>query len=163
MKKRDESATARQRIEAVLMLASGLCALVGLSHGVLHLSTAVTAGAVETAALFLAPAAVVAGLARSLRREGALAVLLRGAVLTAAAAVSAILVGAAVLFAGASVEMAAARTDAGARTAILIHEITTRRERLAALLRARLRAVASTLAARLLPAPRAAVLIPRTA
>lgn len=43
-----------------------------------------------------------------------------------------------------------------AQTQIQIHKLTPRREQLAALLRARLRAIAATLAAQLLPAPRSA-------
>lgn len=45
---------------------------------------------------------------------------------------------------------------AAAQTQIQIHKLTPRREQLAALLRARLRAIAATIAAQLLPAPRSA-------
>ncbi len=109
------------------------------------------------AALVLGPARIAAEIVGTARKRGALAAVVASAVRTVAEAGAALMAGAALLV-GAVIDMLDAHrtTDASARILILIHNITPRREQLAALQFARLHAISTTLATKLLPAPFAA-------
>jgi DNA-binding NarL/FixJ family response regulator len=147
------SPTERAAAALLALTALGGCALlahmVGLGVGAMLLL-------LVPAALILLPARIAAEIVGTARRAGPLAALMKSAVKTVAEAGASLLAGAATLLAGAIIDMLDGRRVTDAHTQILIHDITPRREQLAALLRARLRAITSTIAARLLPAPRSA-------
>ena len=141
------------RVAATAMLAAGLLALAAICHIVLHLSNAVTAGSVEIVALGLGPAAVVAGLMAALRRDGALSVVIGAAIETVGGAVAALIAEAAALLARAFEQLLRAAGRDVQLLNLIIHAIKSRREQLAALLLAHLRAITANIAARVLPAP----------
>ena len=145
-----------ERAAAALMALAGLALCAWMAHAI-GLDARATMLLLVPAALVLLPARIVIGMMRDARRRGALAAVVASAITTVAEAATSLIAGAALLV-GAVIDMLDARraTDASARILILIRNIIPRSEQLTALLRARLRAIATTIAARLLPAPIAA-------
>ena len=141
-----------ERAAAALLALAALTGCALLAHAV-GLGLAATALLLVPALLVLLPARIAAEIVGTARRRGAMASALASAITTVAEAATSLLAGAALLVGGAVFDMLGARRVTDAHTEILIHDITPRREQLAALLRARLHAIAATLAARLLPAP----------
>ena len=135
------------------LTALGGCALlahaVGLGAGAMLLL-------LVPAALVLGPARIAAEIVGTTRRRGALASALASTIRTAAEAAAALLAGAVLLKAGAVFDMIAACHVFTARIQTMTRNITPRREQLVALQFARLHAISTTLAAKLLPAPFAA-------
>ena len=144
-----------ERAAAALLALAALTGCALLAHAV-GLGLAATALLLVPALLVLLPARIAAEIVGTARRRGVLASALASAIRTAAEAATSLLAGAALLVGGAVFDMLDARRVTDAHTEILIHDITPRSEQLTALLRARLRAIATTIAARLLPAPIAA-------
>ena len=147
------SPTERAAASLMALTALGGCALlahaVGLGAGAMLLL-------LVPAALVLGPARIAAEIVGTARKRGALVSALASAIKTAAEAGTALLAGAALLL-GTVIDMLYACVAFSAHNVlILIREITPRREQLAALLRARLHAIATTIADRILPAPFAA-------
>jgi hypothetical protein len=147
------SPTERAAAALMALTALGGCALlahaVGLGAGAMLLL-------LVPGALALLPARVAAEIVGTARRRGALASALASAITTVAEAGAALMAGAALLL-GTVIDMLHARAMiVSAHTQILIREITKHGEQLAALTFDRLHAIALTLAARLLPAPRIA-------
>ncbi len=145
-----------ERAAAALLALAALTGCALLAHAV-GLGMSATMLLLVPGALALLPARVAAEIVGTARQRGALASALASAITTVAEAATSLIAGAALLV-GAVIDMLDARraTDASARILILIRNIIPRSEQLTALLRARLHAIAATLAARLLPAPRIA-------
>ena len=144
-----------ERAAAALLALAALTGCALLAHAV-GLGLAATALLLVPALLVLLPARIAAEIVGTARRRGAMASALASAITTVAEAATSLLAGAALLVGGAVFDMLDARRVTDAHTEILIHDITPRSEQLTALLRARLHAIAATLAARILPAPIAA-------
>ena len=144
-----------ERAAAALLALAALtgCALLARAVG---LGLAATVLLLVPALLVLLPARIAAEIVGTARRRGAMASALASAITTVAEAGAALMAGAALLMAGVVFDMIAACHVLTARIQTMTRNITPRREQLAALLRARLHAIATTIADRILPAPFAA-------
>ena len=108
------------------------------------------------AALVLLPAKIAAEIVGTARQRGAMASALASAITTVAEAGAALMAGGALLLSTVIDMLDACMAFSAHDIQILIRDITPRREQLAALLRARLHAITTTIADRILPAPFAA-------